>query len=119
MTATEINAKELAELIEKNRSGLEIIDIRQPGEYDIISLKYSKLIPTSELQRRFNEIDFNKEVIFICHSGSRSKLASFFIAKQTGHEIKNLKGGIVDLYNSKMFDLLEIKGNEDQVKKYI
>ena len=65
MPIQNINADELRELIKMKKGELEIIDVRQPEEYEIIHIKGSKLIPLNEIQMRMDEIDFNKDVIFL------------------------------------------------------
>lgn len=51
----------------------EIIDVRQPEEFTQIRIKWSKLIPLDKFGEHLNSIDWNKEVIFVCRSWSRSR----------------------------------------------
>ncbi|OGF27463.1 hypothetical protein A2331_00690 [Candidatus Falkowbacteria bacterium RIFOXYB2_FULL_34_18] len=89
----EINFKDLSELY-KNKEDLEIIDVREPMEYQEIHIKGAKLIPMNEVQSRLQEIDWNKKVIFYCRSGARSRMISKSIENQ-GQDIYNLKEGIM------------------------
>lgn len=95
MPIKEINAPDLRDLIRTKRDKLEIIDVREPEEYAELHIKGSKLIPMSEISRRFSEIDWSKEVVFVCRSGSRSRLAAS-IATLSGREVNNLENGIFE-----------------------
>ena len=115
MPIQNINADELRELIKMKKGELEIIDVRQPEEYEIIHIKGSKLIPLNEIQMRMDEIDFNKDVIFLCRSGSRSAIAAHMTAA-SGRNVKNLGNGICECYKKWNGEDLEIK--EDMIGKY-
>ena len=43
-------------------------------KYESVHIKGSKLIPMNELVRRIKEINWNKEVVFVCRSGSLRRL---------------------------------------------
>jgi len=109
MPVKEINAKQFKELL-KNRENLELIDVRQPEEYAIARIKGSKLIPMRELRTRLGEIDWNKEVIFLCRSGNRSKLMAQLVSGDK--VIKNLQYGIYECYLDKDCPDLEILSDE-------
>ncbi len=104
-TITSLTSQQLEEKIKNNQ--VEIIDVREKSEYDIVHVKNSKLVPLSELPTRVNEIDWSKDVIFICRSGSRSQMAANF-AISSGRNIFNVRGGIEQLYTDGKVDLLEI-----------
>lgn len=95
MGVKDIQAEELKELIKTKGKNLEIIDVREPFEYEEVHIKGSKSIPMGELLSHLNEIDWNKEVVFVCRSGNRSRLMSEIVAA-TGKEIKNLRFGILE-----------------------
>ena len=90
----EITATELNELI-NNNSEVQIIDVREPHEYEIAKIPNTKLIPLGEIVNRVNEIDANRTAIFHCKGGVRSAKAieNLKNAGFTGRLI-NLKGGI-------------------------
>jgi rhodanese-related sulfurtransferase len=113
MSVQDINAKQLKALL-KDSDKLEIIDVREKEEFDIIHIKGSKLIPMGELMQRINEIDWDKEVVFLCRTGARSKLAATLAG--SGKPVKNLKYGIYECYLDKDCPDLEIL--KDEVNKY-
>lgn len=77
----------------KNPESLELIDVREKSEFDQIRIKGSKLIPMNELERRLGEIDWSREVVFICRTGGRSGYVTETLA-QSGYLGKNLAGGV-------------------------
>ena len=74
-------------------SSLELIDVREPSEFKEAHIKGSKLIPMGEIEKRLHEIDWSKEVIFICRSGGRSGYVTDAL-KNAGYAGKSLAGGI-------------------------
>lgn len=73
---------------------LQIIDVRQPGEYMSGHIPGAKLIPLNELPSRFQEIDKNTKSVIVCHSGGRSSMACEFLQGQGYSDIHNLLGGM-------------------------
>ena len=72
----------------------QLIDVREPHEYQICSIPTAKLIPLGELPKRVNELDRNREIVAHCKSGVRSGKAVDFL-KQAGFRARNMKGGIL------------------------
>lgn len=86
-----------AELNDKMKAGqhLQLIDVREPEEFEICKLPASELIPLNEIPKRYPEIDPEAEVIMICHHGFRSAQAIQFLSQRHGYtNLINLKGGI-------------------------
>ncbi len=74
----------------------QLIDVRQPYEYDIANLE-GELIPQSELVQNLDKISKTRKVIIHCRSGKRS--ADAIRDLQNLGEFKNLynlKGGILE-----------------------
>ena len=93
-TLEEITATELNDLI---RSGdtIQIIDVREPFEYEIASIPNTKLIPLGDVIARANEIASDVTTVVHCKGGVRSAKAINNL-KAAGFEgrLINLKGGI-------------------------
>jgi len=115
MSVKNISADELRNLIKTQRDKIEIIDVRQPEEAEIIRIKNSKLIPMNELQSRLNEIDFNKQVIFVCRSGSRSGMITSILS-QMRKDVTNLEHGIYECFADGKGENLEI--DESMIDRY-
>ena len=90
----EITAIELSELI-NNNSEVQIIDVREPHEYEIARIPQTKLIPLGEVIKRAREIDSSRAAILHCKGGVRSAKAIADL-KANGFQgrLVNLKGGI-------------------------
>jgi adenylyltransferase/sulfurtransferase len=90
----EITATELKQRIDRGDK-LQIIDVREPGEYEIARIAGARLIPLGEVVNRRQEIDAGRETIVHCKAGVRSARAIASL-KQAGFagRLINLKGGI-------------------------
>jgi sulfur-carrier protein adenylyltransferase/sulfurtransferase len=90
----EITATELKQRLD-NREAFQIIDVREPFEYDIARIPGTKLIPLGQVVTRMNEIDPSRETVMHCKGGVRSAKAIAAL-KQAGFpgRLINLKGGI-------------------------
>ena len=100
----DINSKTAYDM---QKSGTLIIDVRTKREFQTLRAKNSINIPVfyekngkREFNRNFpKEIytilqgDINKNVILICRSGSRTKLASNLLAYQGFKSVYNIKNG--------------------------
>jgi sulfur-carrier protein adenylyltransferase/sulfurtransferase len=90
----EITPAELKKMIDTNGRKINIIDVREPYEYDISKIEGSKLIPLGEIMDHVNELDSSQEYIVHCRSGARSAKAIQQLQKIGFKKLKNLKGGI-------------------------
>ncbi|WP_419176504.1 rhodanese-like domain-containing protein [Desulfosediminicola sp.] len=74
---------------------LQLVDVRQPGEYQQSHIPGAKLIPLGELPDRLDELDPNKETIVYCRSGVRSRAGSQILSKANFSQVLNMTGGII------------------------
>lgn len=90
----EITATELRQQLDSGKD-LQVIDVREPFEYDIARIAGTKLIPLGQVVARMNEIDPSRETVMHCKAGVRSAKAIAAL-KQAGFpgRLINLKGGI-------------------------
>ena len=90
----EISATELKRRLDRG-DDIQIIDVREPNEYEIARLTNTKLIPLGQVANRISEIDPNRETVVHCKMGGRSAKAIEALKRAgfTGRLI-NLKGGI-------------------------
>ena len=90
----EITATELNQRLDKG-DDIQIIDVREPHEYEIALIPGSRLIPLGQVLNRVNEIDPARETVVHCKMGGRSAKAIETLQRAgfTGRLI-NLKGGI-------------------------
>ena len=90
----EITATELKQRLDQG-DDIQIIDVREPHEFEIGRIPNSKLIPLGQVVNRMNEIDANRETVMHCKMGGRSAKAIDALQRAgfTGR-LANLKGGI-------------------------
>lgn len=90
----EITAKELKNRMDAG-DDIQLIDVRQPDEYEFAKIEGAKLIPLGEVIKRMDEIQNDRETVIMCKAGGRSARA-IMAMKQSGFEgdLKNLVGGI-------------------------
>jgi adenylyltransferase/sulfurtransferase len=89
----EITVQELKRKVDA-REKFELIDVREPSEYEIARIDGAKLIPLGDLPRRLDEVKRNGEIIVHCHSGMRSARAVDLLQKAGFTNVFNLAGGI-------------------------
>ncbi len=71
-----------------------LLDVRQPEEFKQGRIEGAKLIPLGQLTERLDEVPQDREILCICHSGSRSGMAAHQLASR-GYQVKNLRGGMI------------------------
>lgn len=74
---------------------LTVIDVREPGETEIIAMPFAKNIPLQELPHRVSEIPKDEPVVLHCKSGFRSAKAWHELRKAGYEHVYNLVGGIL------------------------
>jgi sulfur-carrier protein adenylyltransferase/sulfurtransferase len=77
------------------RDSYQILDVRQPKEYEQGHLAGALLMPVREVTTRLAELDTEKPVLVYCHSGGRSKAASQLLHAEGFKSVYNMSGGIV------------------------
>jgi adenylyltransferase/sulfurtransferase len=88
----EVSAAELAR--ERRLGGApQLIDVREPWEWEIARIEGARLIPVGQLPGRLAELDPRREVVLLCHRGTRS-LAAQRVLEGAGFRARSLAGGI-------------------------
>lgn len=72
----------------------QIIDVREPWEFEINRLPNATLIPLKNLPEALHLIDKQKPKLLYCHYGIRSRNALEYLKSQGFSELYHLKGGI-------------------------
>ena len=75
----------------------ELLDVREPWEFELARREGSKLIPMGQLAGRISELDPARETVVICHYGGRSAYVTRTLQRAGFAKVLNLKGG-VDAY---------------------
>ena len=89
-----VSAAELKAELERGET-VQIVDVREPQEYQINRIPGSVLIPLGDLPKRYVELDPNATLVMQCKSGVRSKRAQDFLESKGFTRVRNLTGGIL------------------------
>jgi sulfur-carrier protein adenylyltransferase/sulfurtransferase len=73
----------------------QLIDVREPHEWQIGHIPQAKLIPLGELPKRLNELDSAVELVAHCKSGVRSAKACDLLRQAGFKKVSNMTGGIL------------------------
>jgi rhodanese-related sulfurtransferase len=90
-----LTSGEVKELLDKDtESEFQLLDVRQPREYEAGHIPGAKLIPLGELEYRYGELDNDRGIILYCRTGHRSMAASTILCGLGFENVYNLNGGI-------------------------
>jgi adenylyltransferase/sulfurtransferase len=95
-----VDAKQLAGMLAARDAGeqdFELVDVRERGEHDIVSIEGSKLIPQGVILagEAWTELPQDKEIVFHCKSGARSAAVLEAALKAGYSRVSHLDGGIL------------------------
>ena len=88
-----ISPRELKERLDAGDAPL-LLDVRERWEYDLARIEGSTLVPLSEIEGRFRELDPAAETVVICHHGARSARVAEALNRAGFHFVSNLEGGL-------------------------
>jgi rhodanese-related sulfurtransferase/rubrerythrin len=77
-----------------NSDSYQLLDVRQPDEYEREHIPGAALIPLPKLPDRLSELDSEKPTLVYCAVGGRSRAAAQLISGKGFGEVYNLSGGI-------------------------
>ncbi|HEV2138580.1 MAG TPA: molybdopterin-synthase adenylyltransferase MoeB [Nitrososphaerales archaeon] len=83
----------LKRMLDEGRD-VELVDVREPFEYEICHLEGSKLVPLGQLQSRAGDLSKSKTLVVYCHHGQRSANAVSYLTSAGFRDVRNLRGGI-------------------------
>ena len=89
----QVSVQELAELQEKEKDHLAILDVREPAEVETGAFENSIHIPLGQLPERTSELDPTKLIVVHCKGGYRSSIATSILRRAGLEEIADLTGG--------------------------
>lgn len=76
------------------RAAPVIVDVREPWEFERCRIEGSLALPLSQLPARRTEIPEDRELVLVCHHGSRSQQAAMWLAQNGYLHLHNLRGGV-------------------------
>jgi molybdopterin/thiamine biosynthesis adenylyltransferase/rhodanese-related sulfurtransferase len=90
----EVTVQDMKHALEDPSLNIQVIDVREPDEYQIARVPGATLLPLSVLAQRFRELDPQRTIFLHCKAGSRSMKALKFLQQQGFKHLKSVKGGI-------------------------
>src|SRR5688500_15286886 len=90
----EITPRELAEQMRAGAK-VDLIDVREPGEWAITRLPGARLVPLGQLAASMATLDSARDIVVMCRSGQRSANAARQLQAAGFRKVKNLAGGIL------------------------
>jgi adenylyltransferase/sulfurtransferase len=95
-----VTATQLATMLASRKAGLkdfELVDVRETGEHDIVSIDGSVLIPQGRILagEAWAELPQDKEIVFHCKAGTRSAKVLEAARKAGYQRVSHLDGGIL------------------------
>jgi adenylyltransferase/sulfurtransferase len=90
----EIQPSQLATRLKKGEQ-LEIIDVREPYEWEIGHIPGARLVPLASIADEIPRLDKRRETILYCKVGARSLYAAQQLAEAGVSDVRNLAGGIL------------------------
>ena len=100
LAAAELEPVEARRLIEGGQ--VQIIDVRDPWEYERDHIPGARLVPLAQLGARLEEIDPERPLLMVCEVGERSRLAAEFLHEAGFPAVYNLKGGMIAWRNYRL-----------------
>ncbi len=90
----EITAEEVQRKLE-NGENIELIDVREEEEVEAGMIPQARHIRMNDIPDQLEQLDKDKETIFICRSGGRSANVCAYL-EDKGYNVVNMVGGMLD-----------------------
>ena len=74
---------------------VQLVDVREPYEFEAGRIAGSRRIGLGDLTQAAQTLDQDRPLLFVCRSGSRSRMATQAF-RQAGYDAYNLAGGLLD-----------------------
>jgi rhodanese-related sulfurtransferase len=96
--AREVGALSPREFCERwpdaNRGDVQLLDVREPQELAMASITACIAIPMRQIPDRLAELDPDRPIVVMCHTGIRSRHVAAFLIANGYEQVFNLDGGI-------------------------
>ena len=92
----QMTARELAEWLREHGHEAQLLDVREPWEFELCRIEGSRLLPLGQLPARLGELGLDRSapVVAICHHGIRSRHACRLLEHAGFSDVINLSGGV-------------------------
>ncbi|GAB3810513.1 adenylyltransferase/sulfurtransferase MoeZ [Tessaracoccus terricola] len=93
-----VSATELARLLQDRAAGLtdfDLLDVREPGEYEIVHIDGARLLPLGRFISGDVELDADRPVIIHCRTDVRSRQARDLLVAAGHPSVRVVRGGVL------------------------
>jgi adenylyltransferase/sulfurtransferase len=90
----ELSPRDLDALRRGRPGSVQVLDVREPWEWEIARIEGASLLPLGELAGRLAEVDPRAEIVTVCHHGLRSLQARDLLRAAGFARVRSLAGGI-------------------------
>jgi rhodanese-related sulfurtransferase len=91
------------EFVEKFVNGdldqTEIIDVREPYEWEMYHLEKAKLIPMNTIPEHTDQLRGDKTIFLVCAHGVRSWHVMNYLLQNGVNNVVNVEGGMAEVYS--------------------
>lgn len=94
-TINEINARQLAQMLNDEGLQVKLIDVRSPMEIVQGVIPGAEHIPLHLIPGQIDDIPEDQPVIFYCRTGARSGQACAYLSQLGRQNTLNLRGGVM------------------------
>ncbi len=91
----EVTVQDMQRALDNPALGIQVVDVREPDEHAVLRVAGTTLLPLSELEQRFRELDARQNIYLLCQAGVRSLKAVRFLKQQGFKSVKSVRGGIL------------------------
>jgi glyoxylase-like metal-dependent hydrolase (beta-lactamase superfamily II)/rhodanese-related sulfurtransferase len=92
-TVPQVTVADLKEWIDSSRPGLQVVDVRRPGEYEAGHVPGASLVPLDRLPQELDGLDTSRPTVVICAGGYRSSAATSLLRPRGFGQLFNVTGG--------------------------
>lgn len=93
-----VTAARLEELLQERSAGVhdfDLIDVREPGEYEIVRIEGATLVPQNRILTGETALDPSREIYVHCKAGTRSANVVRYLRERGARKVYNVEGGIL------------------------
>jgi rhodanese-related sulfurtransferase len=71
-----------------------IVDVREPWEFERCRIEGSLSVPLAQLPASRATLPADRDLVLVCHHGTRSQHAALWLAQNGFANLHNLRGGV-------------------------
>jgi adenylyltransferase/sulfurtransferase len=90
----EISVAEAKQLLDQSPCGVLLVDVREPYEVEIASVRGAELIPMGQIPVHLPSLPKDEHLLVMCHHGGRSLRVTEYLRAQGFTAVSNIAGGI-------------------------